>query len=129
MSPELNVLALAALFQAIQIGLAGAALNRDVGLDWNTGPRDRQPDFSPLTGRLRRAVDNHFEALCFLTIAVLLVETTGQNSALTAICAWLYLLARLLYIPAYAFGWTPWRTVIWAAGFAATLLMILAALF
>lgn len=128
MTAELTVLALSALLQAIQIGLAGAALNRDVGADWNTGPRDTSPDLSPLTGRLRRAVDNHFESLCFLSIAVLLTEATGRNTELTAFCAWGYLLARVLYLPAYAFGWQPWRSVIWAVGFAATLMMILAAL-
>ncbi|WBU58305.1 MAPEG family protein [Paracoccus sediminicola] len=129
MTAELTVLALAALLQAFQIGLAGAVMNRDVGMDWNTGPRDRQPDFSALTGRLRRAVNNHFEALAFFTIAVVTVTASGEGSRFTALCAWVYLAARVLYIPAYAYGWTPWRTVIWAVGLAPTLLMILAALF
>ena len=36
--------------------------------------------------------------------------------------------ARVLYIPAYAFGLTPWRTLIWIAGFASTITMLAAAL-
>ena len=36
--------------------------------------------------------------------------------------------ARVLYIPAYYFGWVPWRSLIWAVGFLATTLMLLAAL-
>jgi uncharacterized MAPEG superfamily protein len=32
-------------------------------------------------------------------------------------------------VPAYAFGWAPWRSLIWAVGFLATLIMLLAALF
>ena len=40
MAAETTALALAALLQAAQIGLAGAAMNRDVGLDWNASPRD-----------------------------------------------------------------------------------------
>ena len=55
MTPELTVLALAAILQAVQIGIAAAALNSDVGAKWNSGPRDTTPDFAPLTGRLRRA--------------------------------------------------------------------------
>lgn len=129
MTPELTVLALAAILQAIQIGLAAMALNTDVGPKWNAGPRDNQPDFAPLTGRLRRAVNNHFELLAFFTIAVVVTVMSGQTSAFTAWAAWIYLAARVLYVPAYALGWTPWRSVIWAVGFIATMAMILAALF
>src|SRR6478672_3827811 len=106
MTPELTVLALAAILQAAQITLAAAVMNRDVGVTWNAGPRDREPHFSPLTGRLRRAVANHFEALIFFTIAVVLVTYSGTAGPLTAACAWVYLAARLLYVPAYAFGWS-----------------------
>ncbi|RDW12189.1 MAPEG family protein [Paracoccus thiocyanatus] len=129
MAAETTALALAALLQAVQIGLAGAAMNRDVGAKWNAGPRDTQPEFSALTGRLRRAVDNHFQGLILFTIAVLLVVLSDAGSALTVLCAWTYLLARLLYIPAYAYGWTPWRSAIWGVGFVATLAMIVTTLF
>lgn len=128
MGAELTALGLAAFLQALQIGLAGWSMNRDVGVAWNAGPRDTVPEMSALTGRLRRAVDNHFQGLVLFAIAVLLVTLGGQGNALTAGCAWVYLLARALYVPAYAFGWSPWRSLIWAAGFAATMLMILAAL-
>ena len=129
MTPELTVLALAAVWQAVQIVLAGAAMNRDVGFAWNAGPRDSPPEFSALTGRLRRAVDNHFEALIFFTIAVVVVTLSRAANPLTAACAWTYLAARILYVPAYAFGWSPWRSAIFTVGAAATAVMILAALF
>ena len=114
---------------SIAFGLAGAAMNRDVGADWTAGPRDTEPTLSPRTGRLRRAVSNHFENLILFTIAVVVVTLSGASGALTAVCAWVYLAARILYIPAYAFGWTPWRSVIYGVGAAATIVMILAALF
>lgn len=129
MAAETTALALAALLQAAQIGLAAASMNRDVGAKWNASPRDRQPEFSAMTGRLRRAVDNHFEGLIFFTIAVVLVALADTGSLLTGLCAWIYLLARVLYVPAYAFGWSPWRSLIWAVGFVATLVMILTSLF
>lgn len=128
MTPETTALGLAALLQAVQIGLAAATMSRDVGPRWNAGPRDDQPQFSALTGRLRRAVNNHFEGLTLFTIAVVLVMLTGAGSGLTAACAWLYLAARVLYVPAYAFGLAPWRSLIWGVGFVATLAMILTAL-
>ena len=127
-SPELLVLGLAAILQAVQIGLAAWSMNRDGLAEWNAGPRDSAPALSPLTGRLRRAVNNHFEALSFFTIAVVLVQLTGSNSSLTAACAWAYLIARILYVPAYALGWVPWRSVIFGIGFVATMTMILAAI-
>ena len=128
MTPELTVLALLALLQAAQIGIAAMVMNADVGASWNAGPRDSQPAFSPLTGRLRRAVNNHFESLAFFTIAVVVVSLSGQGSTFTAACAWVHLLARVIYVPAYAFGWAPWRSVIWGVGFVACMAMILAAL-
>ncbi len=128
MSAETTALALAALLQAAQIGIAAAVMNRDVGAKWNASPRDTQPEFSPLTGRLRRAVNNHFEGLVLFTIAVVVVVLSDAGSVVTALCAWFYLIARILYVPAYAWGLSPWRSVIWGVGFIATMVMIVAAL-
>ena len=129
MTPELTVLALAAILQSVQIVLAAISMNRDVGIEYNASPRDTEPAFSVMTGRLRRAVDNHFEALILFTIAVVVVTYSGAAGTTTAVCAWLYLAARVLYVPAYAFGWSPWRSAIYGIGAAATGVMILMALF
>ena len=51
-----------------------------------------------------------------------------QPRQTAAACAAAYLIARVLYIPAYYFGWRPWRSLIWFVGFGATVLMLLAAL-
>jgi uncharacterized MAPEG superfamily protein len=126
---ELTVLALAALLQLGQIVLAAWSMNRDVGVAYNASPRDEPADFSVLTERLRRAVDNHFEAMALFTIAVVVVTLSGAASGLTAACGWVYLAARILYVPAYAFGWSPWRSAIYAVGALATVLMLLVALF
>lgn len=128
MTPELVVLALSAILQAIQITVAGVAMNRDAGPVYNVSPRDAEPDFSRLTGRLRRAVDNHFEAMALFTVAVVVVTLSGAASGFTAACAWIYLAARIVYVPAYAFGWSPWRSAIYMIGFLATFAMIVAAL-
>jgi uncharacterized MAPEG superfamily protein len=128
MTPELSALVLAAILQFVQIALAGAAMNRDVGVDYNASPRDEKVEYSPLTGRLRRAVDNHFEALALFTVAVVALSVSGKGGTLTAACAWIYLAARILYVPAYAFGWSPWRSAIFGVGALATLVMLFAAL-
>jgi len=129
MSPELTVLALAGLLQAGQIMLAGWSMNRDAGVVYNASPRDESRDFSVLTGRLQRAVDNHFQALALFTIAVVVVTLSASSNGLTQFCAWIYLAARCLYVPAYAYGWNPGRSLIFGFGATATLVMILVALF
>ena len=128
MTPELTVLALAGLLQGLQFALFAIPANLELGTHVTMGPRDKPVTVPGRTGRLQRALNNHFEGLILFTLAVVVVTLGGQSTALTAACAWIYLAARVLYIPAYAFGWVPWRSVIWAAGFAATMTMILAAL-
>ena len=73
-------------------------------------------------------MDNHFEALILFAIAVLVVTLGEASSPLTVACAWVYLGARVLYVPAYAFGWVPWRSMIWGTGLLASVIMLIAAL-
>ena len=129
MTPELTVLALAGLVQAIQFVAFSITANLQVGPKVAMGPRDDVPTLKGTAGRLQRALNNHFEGLILFTLAVVVVTLGGQSSGVTATCAWIYLAARILYVPAYVLGWVPWRSAIWAVGFAATMLMILAALF
>ncbi|MCW1954476.1 MAG: MAPEG family protein [Roseobacter sp.] len=130
MTPELTVLALAALLQALQFVLYAVPANLELGPGYTMSARDRPPsrEMSLRTARLGRALTNHFEGLILFTIAVLVVTLGNQATGFTAACAWAYLGARLAYIPAYAFDLRPWRSLVWAIGFFATLSMILAAL-
>ncbi len=130
MTPELTALALAGLLQAAQFTLFAIPANRELGVGYTSSARDRPPTkpMSPLTGRLQRAMNNHFEGLILFTLAVVVVTLGDQSTQVTQYAAWAYLAARILYIPAYALGWRPWRSAIWAVGFFATLTMIVAAL-
>ena len=129
-TPELLALALAFLLQCAQFVAYSIRANLDVGPGYAMSARDRDPSrpLSPLGGRLQRAMDNHFEGLILFTIAVVVVTLSGQATGFTAGCGWVYLVARVLYVPAYAFGLRPWRSVIWFAGFLATVAMLIAAL-
>ena len=130
MTPELTALALAGLLQALQFTVFAVPANKELGVGYTSSPRDRPPSrqMSTLTGRLQRALNNHFEGLILFTIAVVVVTLGQQSTPVTQYAAWTYLAARVLYVPAYAFGWTPWRSLIWMVGFAATIAMIVAAL-
>lgn len=130
MTPELTALALAGLVQAVQFALFAVPANVELGTGYTSGPRDTPPPrpLSPLTGRMQRALNNHFEGLILFTLAVVVVTLGNQSTEVTRYAAWTYLGARILYIPAYALGWRPWRSAIWAVGFFATLIMLIAAL-
>lgn len=133
---EVKVLALAALWQLIQFGLMAVPVNIELGTNKTLSSRDSatlggsiQSQVSERTGRLIRALNNHFEALLLFAIAVVAVALSGESSALTVVCAWAYLGSRVLYVVAYAFDWVPWRSLIWAVGFFATAVMLLAVVF
>ncbi|SEA82681.1 MAPEG family protein [Rubrimonas cliftonensis] len=129
MTPELTVLSLALLLAIAQLFLFAVPANRDIGTRYLAGPRDEGVKLEGRTARLQRAFQNHIEGLALFTPAALVVAVSGQSTAFTAACAWAYLLARVVYVPAYAYGWAPWRSAIWAVGLLATVLMLLAALF
>jgi uncharacterized MAPEG superfamily protein len=130
MTPELTALALAALLQAVQFVWFATLANRDLTPGYTSSPRDRAPSrqMALTTARLQRALNNHFEALILFTIAVLVVTLGHQSTPVTQTAAYIYVAARVLYVPAYALGWQPWRSAIWAAGFFATFTMIIAVL-
>ncbi|WP_420426643.1 MAPEG family protein [Algiphilus sp.] len=128
MSPELTALALAGILQCAQVLLYAVPANLQVGLKYSLSPRDEARRLEGLAGRAQRAMNNHFENLILFTLAVLVVTASGAQSGFTAGCAWVYLGARMLYIPAYVLGWVPWRSMFFATGWFATLAMLVAAL-
>jgi len=128
MTPELTVLALAVLLQGAQFVLYSALAQMQVGPKYAASPRDTPRELTGKAGRAQRALNNHFEGLALFTPAVLVITLADASTAFTAGCAWVYLGARILYIPAYLLGWAPGRSLIWFTGFLATMALLLAAL-
>jgi uncharacterized MAPEG superfamily protein len=126
MTPELTVLALAALLQVVQIAMYSVAGQAQAGTKAALKPRDQKIELTGTAGRIHRAMNNHFEGLILFSIAALLTAHAGSTPTTTT-CAWVYLVARILYIPAYVFGWVPWRSMIWSVGLIATTVMLIAA--
>jgi uncharacterized MAPEG superfamily protein len=131
MGPELTVLILAALLQVVTFVLFAIPANLELGMGYTLSARDREPtrQMSDRTARLGRAMNNMFEALILFAIAALVIQTTDQSTPYTELLAWVFLAARIAYIPAYAYGLRPGRSLIWLMGFVATVLMLIAALF
>lgn len=131
MTAELTALALAALLQGAQFLILAIPATAHLGTRITMGTRDDgplEPQLPPRLARLSRALDNHFDALILFTIAVTVTHLSQSTNTFTAACAWAYLAARVAYVPAYALGWTPWRSRIWSIGFLSSMLMLIAAL-
>ncbi len=128
MSPELTALAFAGILQVIQMALHIITHDAQVGIKTALSSRDKPITLTGTTAPLQRAYNNHFESLAIFTIAVIVITLSNQSTPLTQNCAWAYVIARALYIPAYAFGLTPWRSIIWTVGIIAATIILLAAL-
>ena len=125
---EIMILGYAAMLQFVQYVLMAVPVNIQMGVAYTGGNRDEQSQSTGIPGRLKRALDNHFEGLIMFSIAVLVVVHGEASSAVTETCAWVYLWARVLYIPAYASGIFLLRSAVWTVGFVATAVMLIVAL-
>ena len=128
MPVELKILGYAALLQFVQYIAMAIPVSAQLGVAYTGGNRDEQKQATGVPGRLKRALENHFEGLILFTIAVLVVVLGESSSQMTENCAWVYLWARILYVPAYASGVFLVRSLIWSVGFFATAVMLIAAL-
>lgn len=125
MPTELLVLALAAVLLMVHVMLAGHIRTRQYGTEWNMGARDAEmPPLNPLAGRLLRAQENYQETLPVAVIALLGVVVADKTSDLTAAAAWVWLGARVIYLPLYASGVPKVRTLVWAIGTLAILTVL-----
>lgn len=134
MTPLLTLLALVGLLHIAQFAVASYMANVDLGQGYTTSPRDRAPsrEMRPVTARMLRAYDNHIQMFPFFAAGVFLIHLSGQSSPLTTTvsvaAASVYLIARVLYVPAYAFGWQPWRSYIWIIAMLCCAILFIAAL-
>ena len=129
MTLELYCLAWAAVLGLAHIFIAGNARTVELGAKWNMGARDEKTqDLKPLTGRLLRAQSNFFETFPLFASAVLIVAVSHAYSAYSYWGCIIYLVARIIYLPIYAFGIPVIRTIIWLISIVGLLLVILPAI-
>ncbi len=94
------------------------------GTDWNMGPRDTDPGaVPPLAGRLERARVNFQENFVVFAALALALLATGHADKLGIAAAWLWIATRAIYLPLYASGTPKIRTLVWAVGILALVLM------
>ncbi len=130
MPSEILILALAAVLLLVHIQVAIRAKTKQYGIEWNTGARDEDmPPPDPVVGRLERARDNFLETLPIAVIALFGVVLAGKTGTVTAIAGWVWLGARVIYLPLYWTGVPRVRTLVWAIGTAAILVVLASLIF
>jgi len=88
------------------------------------GPRDDPPPQTRLGARAERALANMQEALpVFLALALLNVILGSGDLAMTG--AVVFLVARVLYVPAYLAGIVGLRTLVWTASLVGLVMMLI----
>lgn len=125
---EATILALYGLLVLLTLVLQATGALTQLGIGYLMSARDEQRTAAGIAGRMDRALGNSITAMALFAPAVLLLITTEQTSSASMLSASVFLIARVVYLPCYAFGLVGLRTLAWAAGFVATVSLYLLAL-
>ncbi|HKA38607.1 MAG TPA: MAPEG family protein [Burkholderiales bacterium] len=129
MNIEVRVLAWTVVLGLVQIVAASHAASLQRGYQWSASARDGE--VAPLVGvagRLDRALRNFSETFPLFAALVLAAQAVGRHSGLTESGAILYFMARLAYLPLYAFGVPLVRSLVWSIAAVGMLLLLVALL-
>ena len=115
MPVELKILALGAVLLFVHIFTATRFKTAQYGRKWNVSARDETlPEPSPVTGRTMRAQANFLETFPIAIVALLGVVVAGRTGQWTALGGWIWLGARIVYLPLYMVAVRGYRTIVWA---------------
>ena len=125
---ELSILALYGLYVAITLVLQATGSMQQLGMGYLLSARDEGRTASGMAARLERALWNSISAMALFAPAILILAARDGFTANSLLAAQVFLIARVVYVPAYAFGLVGVRTLAWAGGFFATILLYLIAI-
>ncbi|HLZ00825.1 MAG TPA: MAPEG family protein [Bradyrhizobium sp.] len=114
MTTELRMLICSVVLGFVHIIAASHAASLQRGYRWTASARDDA--VAPLigvAGRLGRALRNFSETFPLFAALVFAAQTIGRHTALTEYGTVLYFVARLIYLPLYAFGVPLIRSLVW----------------
>lgn len=130
MNIELLCLGWGVVLGLVHIILASHFRTKELGVKWNMSARDSElPPPSLLVGRLSRAQANFFETFPLFAAAILVAAVSQSLSVYTHWGALIYIIARVIYLPLYAYGIPIFRTLVWLISIFGLLLVLLPVLF
>ena len=114
MPVEVRIAAFGAVLLFIHIFIATRFKTRQYGRKWNVSARDETlPPPNEMTGRTARAQANFQETFPIAIVALLGVVLADRTSNLTALGGWIWIGARIIYLPLYAAGVPVVRTIVY----------------
>jgi uncharacterized MAPEG superfamily protein len=128
MTSDLWALVAAIVLAVIQLTISSVLTLRQLGGIWVASPRDEPREVIGISGRFVRAHRNLLEIFPQFVAALFLVHAAHAVGTLTIYGAWVFVVGRVLYVPAYAYAPPGVRPICWlVAQFG--IFMILADLF
>jgi uncharacterized MAPEG superfamily protein len=91
----------------------------------NLGPRDQMRPLTLTGERAQRALTNMQEAMPVFLGLALLNLIVAPEAALAVTGAWVFLIARVVYVPLYLGGVPVARTLAWVASWVGLILMLI----
>ncbi|WP_105431144.1 MAPEG family protein [Neorhizobium sp. T6_25] len=127
-TPYMTLLALSVVLLVFHILLQGTLSTRELGREWNAGPRDQ--GLAPrgrFAGRAERASKNFQETYPAFVGLLLGVAFAGDDaSGWGLIGGWIWLISRIVYIPLYMGGVPYIRSLVWTVSLIGLLAMTIA---
>ena len=118
---------IACLLPILTMGAAKASLSRisrrEGGYD-NANPREWEAKLAGWQSRAYSAQNNGFEALPIFIAGVLFAQLAGADQARIDMWALVFIAARLAYTWAYLSNKATLRSLIWALGLAASIVLL-----
>ncbi|MBP2562806.1 putative MAPEG superfamily protein [Neorhizobium galegae] len=127
-TPYMTLLALSVVLLVFHVLLQGMLSTRELGRDWNAGPRDEgvEPK-GKFAGRAARASKNFQETYPAFVGLLLGVAFAGDDaSGWGLIGGWIWLVSRVVYIPLYMGGIAYFRSFVWLISLLGLLAMTIA---
>jgi uncharacterized MAPEG superfamily protein len=125
---ELKLLGVAVLIGVLQLMWAAVASQQQRGFAWAAGPRDEEREVTGVAARLQRAMVNYLETFPLFTAVLLAAILLGHSGPMSLLGAWLYVIARAVYVPLYAAGVPMLRSIVWCVAMAGIVLELVAVL-
>lgn len=125
MTGDLWALLAALLLASVQLAIASVVTLRQLGRDWVAGPRDIPRETSGVSGRFVRAHRNLLEIFPQFLAALFLVHAAGAVGAVSTVGSWLFVAARIIYVPAYAYAPPGVRPACWLAAWLGIVIIVM----
>jgi uncharacterized MAPEG superfamily protein len=125
---EITILILYGFLVIVTLLMQATGAMTQLGMGYLLSSRDEHRTVSGIAGRLERALNNSVTAMALFAPAVLLIVVTDSSTNQSVLACQAFLIARIVYLPSYAFGLVGIRSLAWTVGLLSTALLYFLAL-